>query len=99
MARIEKYIPVTQAKSQLLDVIRQMQNSDDTVAITKNGPPCRSQQAMPPSSEIRPKAGPPLCKEETEGISTGVARPLERRKLSFQGETIIDLPSGQTRKK
>jgi len=39
MAEIRSYIPVTRAKTQLLDIIRQIQHSDDTVAITKNGVP------------------------------------------------------------
>jgi antitoxin YefM len=36
---IQEYIPVTQAKSKLLDIIRKLESSDDTVAITKNGVP------------------------------------------------------------
>lgn len=36
---ISKYIPVTKAKNDLLDVIRQIEMSDDTVAVTKKGVP------------------------------------------------------------
>ena len=39
MLLIQEYIPVTKAKSQLLDIIRKIENSDQTVAITKNGVP------------------------------------------------------------
>jgi antitoxin YefM len=39
MLTIQDYIPVTKAKSQLLDIIRKIESSDDTVAITKNGVP------------------------------------------------------------
>ena len=39
MLTIQDYIPVTKAKSKLLDLIRKIENSDDTVAITKNGVP------------------------------------------------------------
>jgi antitoxin YefM len=39
MLTIQDYIPVTQAKSKLLDIIRKIETSDDTVAITKNGVP------------------------------------------------------------
>ena len=39
MVSIQEYIPVTKAKSQLLDIIRKFENSDQTVAITKNGVP------------------------------------------------------------
>jgi antitoxin YefM len=39
MQNIQQYIPVTKAKSDLLDLIRNIKESDDTVAITKNGVP------------------------------------------------------------
>jgi prevent-host-death family protein len=34
-----RYIPVTQAKATLLDLIRKIKDTDDTIAITKNGVP------------------------------------------------------------
>jgi antitoxin YefM len=39
MLVIQDYIPVTKAKSKLLDIIRKIESSDDTIAITKNGVP------------------------------------------------------------
>jgi antitoxin YefM len=39
MQIIQDYIPVTRAKSQFLDLIRKIKDSDDAVAITKNGAP------------------------------------------------------------
>jgi len=39
MLTIQDYIPVTKAKSKLLEIIRKIESSDDTVAITKNGVP------------------------------------------------------------
>ncbi len=39
MLTIQHYIPVTKAKIKLLDIIRKIESSDDTVAITKNGVP------------------------------------------------------------
>ena len=39
MLTIQDYIPVTKAKSRLLDIIRKIETSDDTVAITKKGVP------------------------------------------------------------
>jgi antitoxin YefM len=39
MLTIQTYIPVTKAKSKLLDIIRKIESSDDTIAITKNGVP------------------------------------------------------------
>jgi antitoxin YefM len=39
MLIIQDYIPVTRAKSAFLDIIRKIENSDDAIAITKNGVP------------------------------------------------------------
>lgn len=37
--QIDSYIPVTKAKSKLLDMIRNLDDKEDTIAITKNGIP------------------------------------------------------------
>ncbi|MBU0674866.1 MAG: type II toxin-antitoxin system Phd/YefM family antitoxin [Proteobacteria bacterium] len=39
MQTVENYIPITQAKSKLLDMVRSIHDRDDTFAITKNGIP------------------------------------------------------------
>jgi antitoxin YefM len=39
MQIIQDYIPVTKAKSDLLNLIRKLEDSDDAFAITKNGTP------------------------------------------------------------
>ncbi len=39
MQMINEYIPVTRAKSILLDLIRKIKDTNDTIAITKNGVP------------------------------------------------------------
>ena len=39
MQTIKEYIPVTKAKANLLDLVRNIKDSDDTIAITKNGVP------------------------------------------------------------
>ena len=39
MQIIQDYIPVTKAKSDLLNLIRKLEDSDDALAITKNGAP------------------------------------------------------------
>ena len=39
MQTIQEYIPVTKAKSTLLELVRKIQDSEDTIAITKNGVP------------------------------------------------------------
>jgi len=39
MQIIQDYIPVTKAKAVFLDLIRKIQDSDDAIAITKNGVP------------------------------------------------------------
>jgi antitoxin YefM len=39
MQIIQDYIPITKAKSDLLNLIRKLEDSDDAFAITKNGVP------------------------------------------------------------
>ena len=39
MQTIETYVPITQAKAKLLDMVRQLGDTNDTIAITKNGVP------------------------------------------------------------
>ena len=39
MQTIETYVPITQAKAKLLDIVRQLSDTNDTIAITKNGIP------------------------------------------------------------
>ena len=39
MQTIETFIPITQAKAKLLDMVRQIHDTNDTIAITKNGVP------------------------------------------------------------
>ncbi len=39
MQSIQEYIPVTKAKTILLEMVRKIKDSDDAIAITKNGIP------------------------------------------------------------
>ncbi len=39
MQTIETFVPITQAKAKLLDIVRQLRDTNDTIAITKNGVP------------------------------------------------------------
>lgn len=39
MQSIQEYVPVTKAKTMLLDMVRRIKDSDDAIAITKNGIP------------------------------------------------------------
>jgi len=39
MQTIEAFVPITQAKAKLLDMVRQIHDTNDTIAITKNGVP------------------------------------------------------------
>jgi len=39
MQPIQQYIPVTKAKNMLLDLVRNIMDSDNAIAITKNGVP------------------------------------------------------------
>ena len=39
MPETYKYIPITKAKNELLEIIRQVEKDDSTIAVTKNGVP------------------------------------------------------------
>ena len=39
MQTIQNYVPITQAKNRLLDMVRALHDTDDAIAITKNGVP------------------------------------------------------------
>jgi len=39
MKEVDRFIPVTEAKNRLLELVRDLQAKDDIVAITKNGVP------------------------------------------------------------
>jgi len=39
MNEISRYVPITKAKNDLLELIRQVENVDESVAVTKNGVP------------------------------------------------------------
>jgi len=39
METIQEYVPVTKAKTTLLELIRKIEDSNDAIAITKNGVP------------------------------------------------------------
>lgn len=39
MKHIDRFIPVSEAKTRLLDLVRDLQATDDIIAITKNGVP------------------------------------------------------------
>lgn len=39
MKDISKYVPITKAKNDLLEIVRQVEERDESVAVTKNGVP------------------------------------------------------------
>ncbi len=39
MKEVDRFIPITEAKGRLLDLVRDLKDKDDVVAITKNGVP------------------------------------------------------------
>lgn len=39
MKEVDRFIPVSEAKTRLLDLVRDLQAKDDIIAITKNGVP------------------------------------------------------------
>ena len=39
MREVDRFVPITEAKNRLLDLVRDFQAKDDVIAITKNGVP------------------------------------------------------------
>jgi antitoxin YefM len=39
MAEIHKYVPITKAKNELLELVREVEKEYSTIAVTKNGVP------------------------------------------------------------
>jgi len=50
---IDAYIPVTKAKTTLLDMIRALSDRDDTIAITRNGAPAAVMMSMAQYEALR----------------------------------------------
>ena len=50
---IDAYIPVTKAKTALLDMIRALSDQDDTIAITRNGSPAAVMMSMAQYEALR----------------------------------------------
>jgi antitoxin YefM len=50
---IDAYIPVTKAKTALLDMIRALSDQDDTIAITRNGTPAAVMMSMAQYEALR----------------------------------------------
>ena len=51
--QIDRYIPATKAKAKLLELIRIVDESEDTFAITKNGVPAAVLMSMEQYEEMR----------------------------------------------
>ena len=51
--QIDNFIPITQAKAKLLDLVRDIHDQDSTVAITKNGIPETVMLSMEKYESIR----------------------------------------------
>lgn len=39
MKEVDRFIPISEVKTRLLDLVRELQTKDDVIAITKNGVP------------------------------------------------------------
>ena len=46
MQSIESFVPITQAKAKFLDMVRQLSDTNDTIAITKNDVPAAVMLSM-----------------------------------------------------
>ena len=84
MEIIDDYIPVTRAKNQMLDIIRDIGTYDNTIAITKNGLPRAVMMSMEHYDALRETMAV-LADAETMGQLRDSLKELEN------GEQLIDL--------
>lgn len=82
--QIDNYIPITKAKATFLDMIRVINNQEDTIAITKNGIPHAVLMSMAQYESL----------QETMAIlgdETMMAQIRGSRDEIKKGETLVDL--------
>ncbi|RLB68907.1 MAG: hypothetical protein DRH07_11800 [Deltaproteobacteria bacterium] len=86
METIDGYIPVTKAKNQMLEIIRDIGTYDNTIAITKNGLPHAVMMSMEHYDAL----------QETMAVSADTETMMQLRdsmKELKNGEQLIDLES------
>ncbi len=86
METIDGYIPVTKAKNQMLEIIRDIGTYDNTIAITKNGLPHAVMMSMEHYDALR----------ETMAVLADAETMMQLRdsmKELKNGEQLIDLES------
>ena len=82
--QIDSYIAVTKAKTELLDVIRHIDDKDDTIAITKNGIPKVVIMSMLQYESMRETMTVMADKDMMKQIRSSI-------KEIQEGKTLIDL--------
>ncbi len=86
METIDSYIPVTKAKNQMLEIIRDIGTYDNTIAITKNGLPHAVMMSMEHYDAL----------QETMAVLADTETMMQLRdsmKELKNGEQLIDLES------
>ncbi|RLB75437.1 MAG: hypothetical protein DRH06_07935 [Deltaproteobacteria bacterium] len=86
METIDGYIPVTKAKNQMLEIIRDIGTYDNTIAITKNGLPHAVMMSMEHYDAL----------QETMAVLADTETMMQLRdsmKELKNGEQLIDLES------
>ena len=82
--QIDNYIPVTKAKSTLLNIIRNFDNREDTIAITKNGVPKAVIMSMDQYESICETMDTMIDKDIMQQLRTSIREVREKK-------TLVDL--------
>jgi len=82
--QIDTYLPITQAKAKLLDVVRDIHDKDSTIAITKNGVP----EAVMLSIEQYESIRETLAILADEDVMTQLRTSIKEEK---DGKSFVDL--------
>jgi len=82
--QIDSYIPVTKAKTTLLSMIRNFDNREDTIAITKNGVPKAVIMSMDQYESICETMEIMIDKDIMQQLRTSIREVREKK-------TLVDL--------
>ena len=82
MEDYQRILPVTKAKRDLLDIVKRMEEEDETIAITKNGEPVGVMMCMSRYEALL---------ETIEVLSDKeILRSLEKSKKDFESGRVFD---------
>jgi antitoxin YefM len=74
MKEITKHVPITKAKNDLLELIRQVETADESVAVTKNGVPTAVILSMEKYSGLLETLDIPSDEQAVKSLRTSIRR-------------------------